>query len=493
MSNFLVGSKISYQNNYAVKQCNSQPIRPVDNQTCNKAASKNIHFGYAPTAQNVVNTPVTALVTPQEKQMYNTIAGALDKKTKANLDEMLKTGRLLSSKSNDGSTTLDNLYKIATTPRMRGLDAAVILKEAVTTINNPFLITQKFGDVPRKLQQQIITDENNYIRSHPNQNPEGQHQHKEIAEQDLNVKSNCCVAASIEFNIAHRTPAEFARMAEQLTSDKMSVTKTISPNAIAINTIDAIWLANEFNTKHKFLGWDKVEMELNPDRNAIIRARIQNSYKDPHERSLIDVLMQSMIMNIGSQQTYNTLTDLRTGKFNNDNEGLTNIEKNYAESLVTGNNTILVTYQIIDENCNLLGYECTFPEMKKHISDALNKGQNVIIGYTYPEADGTISKNGHEITIVGIEKDAAGVEYFVCKDTDNNSPAPIKYKVDDFLPRIHHAGLPKDVLTENVEFVETWTEVLNNYKAERLRQSAPIQPNSLIQQVQQNMAQAQVV
>ncbi len=441
-----------------------------------KNKNRNITFKQQYATADIVQPKPISLVTKQEQQMYNVVSASLKKNGKSQLNNLLKTGRLLDKKSNNKSSTLENLYKIATTERVRGLSQSKVLQETVATLDNPFLITQKFGDIPKKLQNEILNEENNRAKNslenstsllnlYNQKKSEDMQPH--LTSRDLNVKSNCCVAASIEFNIAHRTPAEFSRMVEQLTSPNIAVTKTIPTAAVSENTVDAMWLLNEFGTKYKFEGWDKVSVVLNPDRNAIIRARVQNTYKDKSERSLVDVLMQSMLMNVGSQQSYNSLTDLRTGKFNSDNEGLTNIEKNYVESLATGKNTILVTYQIIDENSNLLGYECELSEMKKHITDALNIGENVIIGYTYTEPDGKISKNGHEITILGTEKDKYGTEYFICKDTDNESSAPIKYKIDEFLPKIHHAGLPKSVLKNNVEFIDNWVEVMEQYKASR--------------------------
>ena len=402
-------------------------------------------------AQNVVYAPSTRLISKTEITQYNDVASVLDKNNRQKLSELLKSGRLLEKRSsNDGSSTLENLHKIITNPRLEGLDADVILNETVSTLYNPFVITQRFGDIPRKYRNSILNSEN------ASATPESK-----ISASDLDVRSNCCVAASIEFNMAHRTPAEFTRLAEQLSSPKHSVTKILDTKAIAMNYVDAMTLLNDFQANPKYIGLDKVQVELEPDKNAIIRARIQNSHKDKYERSVIDVLIQSTLMNIGSAKTYNSLTDSRKGQFD---RGLANIEKSYAECISTGKNKILVNYQIIDDDLNLVGHECSFEEIKKHITDSLNMGENVIIGYTYLENDGKVNPDGHEITIVGIEKDKNGNEYFVCKDTDSNSNAPVKYEVNEFLPKIHHAGIPKSVLDGNVEFVEAWQERLEQYK-----------------------------
>ncbi len=71
-------------------------------------------------------------------------------------------------------------------------------------------------------------------------------------------------------------------------------------------TLDAVWLLNKFKTPHKIGNFDKAVVLLKPDENAIIRARIQNHHRDKGERSIIDVLMQSTMMQLGSQQTYNS-------------------------------------------------------------------------------------------------------------------------------------------------------------------------------------------
>lgn len=402
----------------------------------------------------IVNAPQTRLITDSEKQKYNTVYGMVDTSNKQKLNELLSNGRLLDKKnSNDRSSVLDNLYKIATEQRVAGLDTKVVLNETVNTIHNPFVITQKFGDIPKKYQKEILDAENFATRAMNK---------PKISINDLDVRSNCCVAASIEFDLAFRMPAEFARMIAGLTSEKMSVEKVIETKSVASNYIDSMVLLDIFNADPQYLdAIKKVKLELKPDKNAIIRARIQNSCKDPGERSVVDVLMQSMIMNIGSSKTYNTLTDSREGQFD---KGLADAEMTFTKSLVTGENNTLVTYQKIDENMTLLGHECPLDEIKKHITDSLEAGQNVIIGYTYLDSDGKINQDGHEITILGLEKDSFGNEYFVCKDTDNKIQEPIKYEVSEFLPMIHHAGIPMDVLkANNVEIVEGWQVAVDKY------------------------------
>ena len=90
----------------------------------------------------------TSLSTKEEHNKYNEISSIVDKKTRKDLQTLLKTGKLLNNASNDGTTTLDNLYTIATTKRAEGLDKKNILEETIKAIKHPFIIPQKFGDVP---------------------------------------------------------------------------------------------------------------------------------------------------------------------------------------------------------------------------------------------------------------------------------------------------------------------------------------------------------
>lgn len=391
----------------------------------------------------------TSLSGKEEHQKYNEISNMIDKSTRKELQELLKKGKLLNNNSNDGTTTLDNIYKIATTKRAMGLDCNKIVNDVIKTINHPFRITQKFGDIPQNLQNEIIAEEKK--------------QGKNIKAMDLDVKSSTCPAASIEFNLAHKMPAEFARIAEGLTSEKISVLKKINVNELSQSVIDTIWMLNEFNTEHRMDDWKTLTVNLKPDRNAIIRARIQNTYQDKDERSSLDVLMQSTFMNIGAQNTYDTLIDRRIPKYNDDDSGLIDIEKNFAEELATGKGKVCVTYQKIDDSGKLAGYECEQEETLSHIQNTLNNGDNVIIGYTYCDKDRNII-GGHEITIIGIETDKKGNKYFICNDTDDGEPNAIKYPVSYLLPKIHHAGIPKSVLKDNVEFVEGWKELMQLYK-----------------------------
>ena len=467
---------LSYNNYNTVKSVNTAKVQnnvaanvSAPNFTSNPMRAQ-IHFG---TTQAVPNIR-TELISKEEKAKYTELTNLVDKETKRQLNTLLKNGILLNSDSNDKSTTLDNLYKIAKTKRAQGLNSQAILKDTINTISDPHIITQQFGNIPEQFQQMAKASEGN-------------------SSEDINVEhSGTCVASSIEFNLAQKHPAEFARFAEGLSSPQMAVNKTIKMNNLADNTLDAIWLLNAFEVPYEAKDFDKATLKFAPDKNAIIRAQIQTVDKDKMERSPLDVLMQSTFMQVGSQQSYDTLTDKRAGKFNQNDKGLIEFEKTFTESVVEDKNKISVTYQTVDENARLVGYETDFNTMKKQITDALKLGENVIIGYTQVDASGTII-NGHEITIIGTKTDKNGKMIFICNDTDDNVSKPIMYSEDFLLPKIHHAALPQAVVQDDVQLVENWVEGLKTYKKLKQQSKQNTQNQTLAQNTQTRQIQPQTV
>lgn len=412
-------SKVSRQQSFAGINYVSQPV-----------------FG---NSQSV--SDVRTQLTKDEEQKYVKLTQSADKKTKKTLDSLLKNGTLLNSKSNDNSTVLDNLYKIITEPRAQGLDPKNVLKETVSAISNPFVINQEFGNTPKNYQSQVIQQEMKTAAEHNAPLSETQ------ASSAINVKHSAdCPAASIEFNLAKQTPAEFARFAQQLTSPKLSVEKTIHMNNLNDNPEDAKYLLDTFETPYTIGNDGTAKLTLAPDKNALLRAKIQNDDKNFLERSCVDVLMQSTFMNVGSQQSYDSLTDIREIKSfnNNENRGLIEVEKTYVESIVEDKNIISVTYQNVDENTRVTGYRTDFNTIKKQILDSLAMGENVIIGYTYTDPTQKIV-GGHEITIVGVKKDKNDKLIFICNDTDDYRALPIEHSEDYIIPKIHHAGLPQKI------------------------------------------------
>ena len=408
-------------------------------------------------ATKVINKR-TELNSKLEKEKYIELSKMLDKNTRKQLEILLKSGILLNADSNDKSTVLDNLYKMATTPRAEGLSREGLLKDTISTISYPFIITQQFGDIPNSYRAKALS---------ANTEGQGNLVRKFVSENDIDVEhSGTCVAASIEFNLAEKMPAEFARFAEGLSSPSMSVKKEIKLRNLADNALDSIWLLNAFEIPNKIDNFDSATLTFAPDKNAIIRAQIQTTDRDPLERSPLDVLMQSTFMQVGSQQSYNSLTDKRLGKFNQNDKGLIEFEKTFTESVVEDKSKLSVTYQTVDENARLIGYETDFDTMKKHLLTALDMGENVIIGYTQTDQNNIII-NGHEITIVGYKYNPDGKLVFICNDTDDNISKPIEYSEDYLLPKVHHAALPESIVADDITVTPNWVEGLNIYKEMR--------------------------
>ncbi len=384
---------------------------------------------------------------PSPQQQYNTVKSFLNKESQLVLRKLSESGILANNNSNDGSTVLENLYKIATEPRIIGLDTNQILSEVLKALDNPFVITQKFGDIPNNVAKQI-------------ENETG----RPLPQKALNVSSSCCVVASMEFNLASKSPAEFVRFANGLSGKNYSVDRTVKMSSIDYNYISAMKALKDFKTEHKILNnWDDVIVRIKPDRNAIVRARVQTSYKDPGERSCIDVLIQSALLNLGSQHTYDAMTDERAQtEFNQDTAGLTESEKDFVENVVFDRPKASVVYQNLNEEGYLQGYFAEQNEVKQQILKTLELGQNVIVGITFIENNKV--EGGHEMTIVDYKEDKDGIGYFICNDTDDNIDKPVTIKADKLIPMIHHAGVLIESLGENFKYRESWRDILDQFK-----------------------------
>ncbi len=439
---------ISADNRLAESNISNQPVSMPDSEHLKSVNAENLK-AYHPSFTafwNLGRQEVQPVA--DSKLQFDIIKSKLDKKTVKQLESLQKKGILENHDSNDNSTVLQNLYKIVSKPRIQGLNEKIILTEVIKALDNPYAITQKFGDIPDSVADEITKETG-----------------EKVPEFAKNVVSSSCVAASMEFNLADRKPAEFARFAADLTGENYSVDKHIKVSDFSENFLEGIWKLREFNTINKLSKNGKeVTVKLQPDRNAIVRARVQTSYKDPGERSCIDVLIQSAILNFASQNTYNSITDERTGKFNPDKTGLTDFEKNFAEQVIFETPKYSVVYQNLDENGILREYNNnTREETKQHILKSLKLGQNVIIGYTHLDADKRVN-GGHEITIVGYETDKDGKGSFLCNDTDDGVDDVIKISEEKLLPLIHHAGISKEALNADDVVVIPWREYVDDFQ-----------------------------
>lgn len=372
----------------------------------------------------------TGLSSDAVKQKYTELSAVLEPETRVTLSGLLKSGILLNNNSNDGSTVLDNLHKIITEPRIRGLNPKTLATEAIEEIASPGKISQTFGDIPDSVSRAVFRHPELGVRS------------KE--EMDIGRRSSCCVAASIEYNIACKTPAEFARMAAGLSSEDYSISKDLKLTDIAEKRDDAMWLLEKFKLPYEIDDNDNIKVTIAPDRNAIIRARVQTSYRDEGERSSLDVLMQSALMNVAAQQSYDSLTDTRVGLFNDDTTGLTPIEKAFVEEVASGSSKVPVIYQAIGQDGTIQALSCDYQTMAQQLITAVQT-DNVIVGYVNFNQAGQVI-GGHEITIIDAGESPTGDLVFVCNDTADGDDEPIYILAQNLLPRLNHADLPKHAI-----------------------------------------------
>ena len=451
--------KINKVNNYSVLKnelVDNKKISKPDGFSTNSIQNNFANYtidnikAYVPsfTAKNSLTVSKTGSF-PSEKAQMKAVKSKLDKKDIVVFNKLNELGILHNNSSNDGTTVLNNLYKIATEPRLIGLSDSLILSEVINCIYDPTKITQKFGDIPPEVAQAIQSSSGS-----------------QFPREALNVQSSTCVATSMEFNLATKKPAEFARFVAGLSSKDYSVTKKLKMSDFSNGFAEGLWLLRNFKTDFKIEdNWEDVSINIRPDRNAIVRARVQSSYKDKGERSCVDVLVQSAILNLCSQHSYDSITDSRAAsEFNSEIAGLSNIEKNFGEQVIFEKQIVSPEYQNIDNNGKFIGFNCKPEEQKQHIINSLKLGHNVITGYTIFDENDTVI-GGHEITIVGYESNpTTGKNYFICNDTDDGIDALIKIEENQLLPRIHHAGILKEALGPDDVIVPAWRTILTQFQ-----------------------------
>ena len=133
-----------------------------------------------------------------------------------------------------------------------------------------------------------------------------------------------------------------------------------------------------------------------------------------------------------------------------------------AESLVEDKNITSVTYQKVDDNQKVIGYEADYNTVKDQLLETLGTGKNIIIGYTMTDENNYI-KGGHEITIIGSRTDENGQLMFICNDTDDDNFTPIEYPASYLIPKIHHAGIPSDIADKTMQQTENWVLGLREF------------------------------
>ena len=267
-------------------------------------------------------------------------------------------------------------------------------------------------------------------------------------------KGHTCPAASIEFDLADKKPAEFVRYIERLTSPDKCVKTKIKYSNIADDMPAAISKLTDWKIDYKKLNADNIEITLRPDENAYPRAIIQEYGRAKDSRSVVDSLLQSTFMQVGSEKTYNSLTDLRSEDTGN-GRGLNQEEGAFIESIVDyegGKDS--VTYMDLDENLTKINkYNFDPQATEAQLTETLNRGKNIMVGFLtdVDEKGNLVSANGHEVLLTGIVQDKAGEKFFKYNDTDDgDNYAPSFIKVSELIRTLHHANLPKDVIRKYI-------------------------------------------
>jgi hypothetical protein len=504
-------SGISTSTQTSVNNYNSNPQISNNNKLVDNTTNRVI-------PQNTIDTATYT-------KTYQALASYLNKEDQQKL-QILHTNRKLSStRSNNGSSTIENLYKIASTPRAAGINPKIVLKETLSVLADPYIITQDFGKLPEAVEPELRTDENIRVKNKKQEEQKlnrPSYEKKEIlkplvpfenikenavalaqstgvkvtaempldavfaateqkllehqkkvgkdpkkiemltqqatlyqalreAEEDINFsKGHTCPAASIEFDMADKKPAEFARYVERLTSPDKEVKTKIKYTNIADDVPEAISKLRDWRVDYKKINKEHIEVTLKPDVNAYPRAIVQEYARAKDSRSTIDTLLQSTFMQTGSQKTYNSLTDLRSEDTGH-GRGLNQEEAAFVQSVVDdegGKDS--VTYMELDENLTKVTSRAFDAQTtEKQLTETLLSGRNIMVGFlTDVQKDDTLaSDNGHEVLLTGIVQDKSGKRFFKYNDTDDgNHYEPSYIEVNELIHSLHHANLPKDVI-----------------------------------------------
>lgn len=539
LGNMLDFSKIDNFNKYPVRN------QPVSDLSASNNTLANLVNNYNGGQQNPINSlpdnpanrvlPNRNSIVDSSKandysKMYSELYNFVDNEGKKHLQTLHENKKLFSNNSNDGSSTIENLYKLMTQPRTDGFDAKILMIEALKTLSDPYVITQDFGKIPEVVLPGMINDENTRVQQkleeekvHPSpvyerkeilktftpmetlkesavvlakklgvtvyptekleeiindntkalskmerkaaKNPQNaaqftqyQAEHQAITQavEDINFsKGHTCPAASIEFDIADKKPAEFVRYLERLTSPDRCVKTKIKYSNIADDMPAAVSKLLDWKIDYKKLDSENIEVTLRPDPNAYIRSIVQEYARAKDSRSVVDSILQSTFMQVGSARTYNSLTDLRS-EDTGQGRGLNQEEGAFIESIVDyegGKDS--VTYMDLDENLTKINKYNFEPKVTEAmLTETLNRNKNIMIGFLTDIDDkgNLITSNGHEILLTGIDKDKKGEKYFKYNDTDDGDfYAPSYIKVSELIRTLHHANIPKDIVKKYIQ------------------------------------------
>ena len=387
-------------------------------------------------------------------KMYLEVRGALNREGKGHLDNLLKTGVLNDTDTDDQHSTLYQLYAILKTPRAQGLSNKATLQETIKILNKPYLITQKFGPISENVGREILRVRNNpqatlnRAGSLPADKP--------LTWADLNVDTSAtCVSSSVMYYMADKKPGELARHLNELTSPMQAFYEKVKPSELSPDDpAQATSILQQNNIKYVQSGDDELLVKVELPKAGLLRA-INDSGKngDGNYRTGVEAAYQSALTFL-STRSYDPATDFRDSEVPGvGSKGLTEPEKTLMETIIKDNGGVgSVTYQVVAGKNNpgpgeesqsyLYGYTRSFEQITSDMVQALNMGEFVVIGITDTDETGAIV-GGHEITLTSAFVDPKDNELkFVVVDSDDDIAKPVVRTAREVIPRIHHAGLP---------------------------------------------------
>lgn len=379
--------------------------------------------------------------------MYKELRKSLSRKGRRYLYQQLAKGRLTDNRADDNRTTLAHLYAILKNPRATGFQTNAILEETLRILAKPQTIDQKFGT----LQPQALQSLSNYYNSGlgPKLAPS-------VGIQDLQVASSAtCVASSVMYYMAHRNPSEFVRHIAELTSPRLAFYEKAWLNEISPEDPSlAARKLNEYGipaTAVPGTNGAQYRIKVVLPHSGYLRALNQQGPREPGSHGIVESAYQNALTHL-VVRSY----DPGLGKrINADGTldpagGLEEDRKTLMESIIKDNGgTMSVTYQFTASDKNsepyLLGYYRNFDQITRDIMQAIDMGEDVIIGYTDTDSMSTPGRinMGHEITITGYQRNKkTGRVDFIVADSDDNKSHLVKRSASEIVPKIHHAGFP---------------------------------------------------
>jgi hypothetical protein len=380
--------------------------------------------------------------------MYKALRKNLSRRGRSHLYQQLVQGRLTDTRTDDKRSTLSHLYSIMTTPRAQGINSKLILEETLRLMSEPQTITQKFGTLKQQSLQQMMNFYNSGY---------GPQLAQPVDMNTLRVTTSAtCVASSVMYYMANRNPGEFARHISELTSPRQAFFEKAWLNEISPeDPSQAAQKLNDYGIPaaavpgtNGALYWVKVELPY----SGMVRALNQQDRRDKGSRSVVEAVYQAALTHL-VVRSYDPGLDMRVNPDGtlDPAKGLEEDRKTLMESIIKDNGGVMsVTYQFTaasrDNQPYLMGYYRNFEQTTRDLMQAIDMGEDVIIGITDTDTTGSTAGRinmGHEITVTGYERDKkTGEIYFIVADSDDDKPKLVKRAASEVVPKIHHAGFP---------------------------------------------------